>query len=154
MSERDVLELDCVVVGAGPPGHAAALRFRQLAKEAGAGHEIAVLEKGSAPGIHSLSGAVVDPRALRELIPDWRDREPPVEAEVGKEAFYALTERRAYRLPMPPPMHNKGNFVCSLNRLVQWLADIAEQRGVEVFPEFPARHLLFDENRKVVGVRR
>jgi len=152
--ERDELPLDCVVVGAGPAGLAAALRFKQLAEEDGDGDafELAVLEKGSAPGVHALSGAVVDPCALDELLPDWRDREPPVEAPVGKERFYALSERRAYRLPVPPPMHNKGNFVCSLNRLTAWLADVAEERGVEVYPEFPGRSLLRDGER-VNGVR-
>ncbi|MFI5401382.1 MAG: 4Fe-4S dicluster domain-containing protein [Planctomycetota bacterium] len=148
-SERDVLELDCVIVGGGPAGLAAALRFRELAKD---DFQVAVLEKASAPGNHSLSGAVVDPRALDELLPDWRKLDPPIEAPVGAERFYALSERRAYRLPLPPPMHNKGNFVCSLNRLVQWLAGVAEQKGVEIFPEFPARDLVYEDGR-VTGVR-
>ncbi|MDH3591726.1 MAG: electron transfer flavoprotein-ubiquinone oxidoreductase [Planctomycetota bacterium] len=153
MSERDVLELDVVVIGAGPAGLAAAMRIQQLAAEHGADDlAVAVLEKGSAPGIHSLSGAVVDPRGLDDLLPGWRDLDPPIEAAVGSERFYALTERRHYRMPVPPPMHNKGNFVCSLNRLVEWLAGIAEQRGVEVFPEFPARSLLWDGSC-VTGVR-
>ncbi|MHC4960123.1 MAG: electron transfer flavoprotein-ubiquinone oxidoreductase [Planctomycetota bacterium] len=154
MSDRDTLELDCLVVGAGPAGLAAAIRFKELAEAAGKELEIAVLEKGSAPGIHSLSGAVVDPRGLDDLLPGWRDLDPPppIEAPVGKEKFYALSERRAYRLPLPPPMHNKGNFVCSLNKLVEWLAGIAEQRGIEVFPEFPARSLLVEDG-KVCGVR-
>ncbi|MHC4550615.1 MAG: electron transfer flavoprotein-ubiquinone oxidoreductase [Planctomycetota bacterium] len=153
MSERDVLELDCVVVGAGPAGLAAALRFKQLAAQEGADElEIAVLEKGSTPGVHALSGAVVDPRGLDELLPGWREMEPPIEAEVRRERLYLLSERRAYRLPVPPAMHNRGNFVCSLNRLVTWLAGVAEQRGVEVFPEFPARHLILEEGR-VAGVR-
>ncbi|MGQ0613154.1 MAG: 4Fe-4S dicluster domain-containing protein [Planctomycetaceae bacterium] len=153
MSERDLLELDCAVVGAGPAGLAAALRFRQLAEEAGAGDlSLAVLEKASAPGLHSLSGAVVDPRALNELLPGWRAMDPPIEAEVGRERFYALSERRAYRLPVPPPLHNKGNFVASLNRLVVWLAGIAESRGIDLFPEFPGRDLIV-EGETVKGVR-
>ncbi len=152
MSERDVLELDCVVVGAGPAGLAAALRFQELS---GGAHALAVLEKASTPGLHSLSGAVVDPRALDELLPDWRKLDPPVESPVTKEAMYALSERRAYRIPVPPPMHNRGNFVCSLNRLVEWLAKTAESRGVEIFAEFPARDLLFDrpDGDRVTGVR-
>ena len=156
MSERDVIELDCLVVGAGPAGLAAALRFKELAEaEEGAGDlEIAVLEKASAPGVHALSGAVVDPRALDELLPGWREMDPPppIEADVEREALYALSERRAYRLAVPPTMHNKGNFVCSLNRLTEWLAAIAEERGIEVYPEFPARSLLMEGDR-VLGVQ-
>ncbi len=152
MSERDELPLDCVIVGAGPAGLAAALKFQELSRTDGDDFELAVLEKGSAPGAHSLSGAVVDPRGLDELLPDWKDRDPPIEAPVGRERFYSLSERRAYRLPVPPPMHNKGNFVCSLNRLTGWLAGIAEERGVEIFPEFPGRSLLRDGER-VNGVR-
>jgi len=156
MSERDVLELDCLVVGAGPAGLAAAIRFKELAAAAGdADFEIAVLEKGSVPGMHSLSGAVVDPRALNELLPGWREMDPPppIEAEVGRERFYVLSERRAYRMPTPPPMHNGGNFVCSLSRLVAWLADVAESRGIEIYPEFPGRTLLLDDSGRVTGVR-
>jgi len=149
MSERDLLELDCVIVGAGPAGLAAALRLHDLA---GGKLSFAVLEKASTPGLHSLSGAVVDPRALDELLPGWRDLDPPIESPVTKEAMYALSERRAYRIPVPPAMHNRGNFICSLNRLVEWLAKVAESRGIEVFPEFPARELLFDGER-VTGVQ-
>jgi len=153
MSERDILELDCLIVGAGPAGLAAAIRFKELADQAGKGDlEIAVLEKGSMPGVHSLSGAVVDPRGLDDLLPGWRDMDPPIEAEVASERFFALSERRAYRLPCPPTMHNKGNFVASLAKLVEWLAGIAEQRGIEVYPEFPGRSLLI-EQRRVAGVR-
>jgi len=153
MSERDVLELDCVIVGAGPAGLAAALRFQELAAGEGADDlAIAVLEKGSAPGVHSLSGAVVDPAGLDTLLPGWRGMDPPIESEVTAERIYMLSERRAYRLPVPPALHNRGNFICSLNRLTEWLAGLAEQRGIEVFPEFPARELLFEGDR-VTGVR-
>jgi electron-transferring-flavoprotein dehydrogenase len=153
MSERDILELDCLVVGAGPAGLAAALRFQELAKAAGASDlSIGVLEKGSSPGLHSLSGAVVDPRALNELLPGWRTMDPPIESEVTKERIYAFSERRAYRIPVPPGLRNHGNFVCSLNRLVVWLGGIAESRGIDLFPEFPARDLVVDGNR-VTGVR-
>ncbi|MEM8882464.1 MAG: electron transfer flavoprotein-ubiquinone oxidoreductase [Planctomycetota bacterium] len=144
--ERDVLELDCLIVGAGPAGLAAAIRMKDLAEQQGKGDfEIAVVEKGSMPGIHSLSGAVVDPRGLDDLLPNWRELDPPIEAEVHKEAFYALSERRAYRIPTPPPMNNHGNFVCSLQKLVEWLAGVAESKGVEVYPEFPGRHLIIED---------
>ena len=154
MSERDTLDLDCLIVGASPAGLAAALRFSQLANQDSEADSlaIAVLEKASAPGVHSLSGAVVDPKALDELLPKWREMDPPIEAPVGRERFYALSSRRAYRLPMPPTMHNEGNFVCSLNRLVTWLAGIAEAQEVEIFPEFPARELLL-EGKRVSGAR-
>lgn len=149
MTGRDVLELDCVVVGAGPAGLAAAIRFKELAGER---FSVGVLEKASAPGLHSLSGAVVDPRALDELLPGWRKLDPPIESEVTCERVYALTERRAYRLPVPPPLRNRGNFVASLNRLVVWLAGIAESRGIDLFPEFPGRELLVEQG-EVRGVR-
>jgi len=153
MSERDLLELDCLVVGAGPAGLAAALRFRQLMEAEGAGDlTIGVLEKASSPGLHSLSGAVVDPRGLDDLLPGWRKLDPPVEAEVSRERVFVLSERRAYRIPVPPPLHNRGNFVCSLNRLVVWLAKVAESKGIDLFAEFPARDLLV-EGERVCGVR-
>jgi len=144
--ERDVLELDCLVVGAGPAGLAAAIGFKQAAEKAGKSDlEIAVVEKGSMPGIHSLSGAVVDPIGLDALLPNWRELDPPIEAKVESEAMYTLSERRAYRMPTPPPMHNKGNFIFSLQKLVEWLAGVAEGMGIEVYPEFPGRNLIVEE---------
>ncbi|MEE8105436.1 MAG: electron transfer flavoprotein-ubiquinone oxidoreductase [Planctomycetota bacterium] len=146
MSERDDLELDCAIVGAGPAGLAAALRFQELATEHGAGDlALAVLEKASAPGMHSLSGAVMDPQGLDDLLPGWRDMDPPIEAEVAGEAVYALSERRAYRIPVPPPLRNHGNTVCSLNKMVGWLAGVAESRGIDIFPEFPGRDLIIED---------
>ncbi|MCZ6786997.1 MAG: electron transfer flavoprotein-ubiquinone oxidoreductase [Planctomycetota bacterium] len=146
MSDRDVLELDCLIVGAGPAGLAAALRFQELVQASGGAEPaIAVLEKATAPGMHSLSGAVVDPRGLDDLLPGWRKMNPPIDADVDRERVYALTERRAYRIPIPPPLRNHGNFVCSLNRLAGWLAEVAESRGIDIFPEFPARDLIVED---------
>jgi len=151
--ERDVLELDCLVVGAGPAGLAAAIAFKDAAERAGKGDlEIAVLEKGSMPGVHSLSGAVVDPVGLDAVLPNWRELDPPIEATVDSEAMYALSERRAYRIPTPPTMHNKGNVIVSLQKMVEWLAGVAESKGIEVYPEFPARNLIVEDGR-VAGVQ-
>jgi len=151
--ERDVLELDCLVVGAGPAGLAAAIHFKECAEKIGKGDlEVAVLEKASMPGLHALSGAIVDPVGLDALLPNWRELDPPIEATVASEALYALSERRAYRMPTPPPMHNKGLPIFSLQKMAEWLAGIAESKGVEVYPEFPARNLIVEDGR-VAGVQ-
>src|SRR5690242_11489847 len=117
----DRMELDVVIVGAGPAGLACAIELSQLARRAGKDIDIGVLEKAEALGEHSLSGAVVNPRAFRELFPDLRDGEFPFRAAVTNERVYLLTERRALRLPTPPTMHNAGNYVASLCEIVRWL---------------------------------
>jgi electron-transferring-flavoprotein dehydrogenase len=155
---RETLELDVLFVGAGPASLAGAIRLADLLKRHNAAHpsekielSIAVLEKGAELGAHALSGAVVDPRAFRELLPE-RWQEAPFEAEVAGERVLWLTERRAFRLPLtPPPLVNHGNYVASLGKLVKWLGREVEARGVDLFCEFPAREVLLDGGR-VAGV--
>jgi electron-transferring-flavoprotein dehydrogenase len=149
--ERETLEIDVVFVGAGPANLAGAYRLGQLARQHGLELSIAVLEKGKETGAHALSGAVVDPRALVELFPDtWR--EAPFEGEVREERLLFLTERRALRLPIPPPLDNRGKHVASLGRLLKWMAPQVEAQGVDIFNEFPAAEILIEDG-KVVGVR-
>ena len=144
---RETMEFDVVVVGAGPSGLAAAIRLKQLAPEA----TVCVVEKGGEVGAHILSGAVIEPRALDELLPDWRDNDPPLTTQAGEDRFLYLTETRALRLPTPPQMKNHGNYVGSLGSLVRWLGQQAEALGVEIYPGFAAAEVLEEEGR-VVGI--
>src|SRR5438874_2688611 len=148
----DRMELDVVIVGAGPAGLACAIALAQLAKADGSELNIGVLEKAEALGEHSLSGAVVNPRALRELFPDLKDSDFPFRAPVTKEAVYLLTERGKIRLPTPPTMHNRGYHMASLCEIVRWLGTKAEELGVNIFTGFPAAQLLVRE-QAVAGVR-
>ncbi len=148
----DRMELDVVIVGAGPAGLACAIELARWARGAGQELNIGVLEKAEALGEHSLSGAVVSPRALRELFPDLRDSDFPFRGPVAREKVCLLTERSAITLPTPPTMHNRGNFVASLCEIVRWLGAKAEELGVSVFTGFPAASLLVDGSR-VAGVR-
>jgi electron-transferring-flavoprotein dehydrogenase len=150
--ERERMEYDVVIVGAGPSGLAAAIRMKQLAQEAGSEIAVCIVEKGSEVGAHILSGAVVEPRALDELIPDWRDRGAPLETPAREDRFLLLTRNRALRLPTPPQMHNRGNYIISLGNLCRWLAKEAEALGVEIYPGFAAAEILFDEDGRVCGV--
>lgn len=150
--ERDVLEFDVVIVGAGPAGLAAAIRLRQLAAEHESELSVCILEKGSEVGAHILSGAVVEPRALDELLPDWRERGAPLNTPAGDDSFLYLTRERAVRLPTPPQMHNRGNYIISLGNLCRWLADQAEALGVEIFPGFAAAEVLYAGDGSVRGV--
>ncbi len=156
MSERESMPYDVVIVGAGPAGLSAAIRLKQLANEAGAELAVCVLEKGSEVGAHILSGAVIDPRGMDELIPDWRDTDCPLaETPVVENHHWVLTERKKFNLPhlwTPPFLHNKGTYTCSLGNLCRWLAGRAEELGVEIFPGFAAAEILFDEQGRVKGV--
>ncbi len=147
MAEREAMEFDVVVVGAGPAGLAAAIRLKQLAPDAG----VCVVEKGGEVGAHILSGAVIEPRALDELIPDWREKGAPLTTPASEDRFLYLTKRRAWRLPTPPQMHNHGNYIVSLGDVCRWLAGQAEALGVEIYPGFAAAELLIEDDR-VVGV--
>ncbi|MGH7125177.1 MAG: electron transfer flavoprotein-ubiquinone oxidoreductase [Stellaceae bacterium] len=149
---RDTMEYDVVIVGAGPSGLAAAIRLKQLAAEQQKEISVCVLEKGSEVGAHILSGAVVEPRALDELLPDWRERGAPLNTPAQNDRFLFLTELRAFRLPTPPQMHNHGNYVVSLGNVCRWLAKEAEALGVEIYPGFAAAEVLFDEAGTVAGV--
>lgn len=144
---REAMEFDAVVVGAGPAGLAAAIRLKQVAPDAA----VCVVEKAAEVGAHILSGAVVEPRALNELLPDWRRDGAPLTTPVGEDRMLFLTRRRAWHLPVPPQMHNDGNYIVSLGDVCRWLAAQAEALGVEVYPGFAAAELLVEDGR-VVGV--
>lgn len=154
-STREQIEFDVLFVGAGPANLAGAIRLMQLAREKGMEIEVALIEKGSDIGSHALSGAVMNPIALQELMPDYMDAGCPVEANVRGDAFYFLTERSQYRLPMVPRyMKNKGFHIISLSRFVRWLAAIAENLGINIFPGFAgAKPLYAKDGKTVVGVQ-
>jgi electron-transferring-flavoprotein dehydrogenase len=148
----DRMELDVVIVGAGPAGLACAIALAQLARRGGTDFNIGVLEKAEALGEHSLSGAVVNPRALRELFPELKDEDFPFRAPVTREAVHLLTTHHAPRIPAPPTMHNRGNYIASLCEIVRWMGEKAEALGVNLFTGFPASSLL-TEGARVAGVR-
>ena len=150
--ERESMEFDVVVVGGGPAGLSAAIRLRQLAVERNRELSVCLVEKGSEIGAHILSGAVIEPRALDELIPDWRERGAPLDTPAAEDRFLFLTSRRAFRLPTPPQMHNRGNYVISLGSLCRWLAEQAEALEVMIFPGFPAAETLHADDGSVRGV--
>ena len=155
MAERESMPYDVVVVGAGPAGLSAAIRLKQLANEAGTELSVCVLEKGSEVGAHILSGAVMDPKGIDELIPNWRELDSPLTVPVTKNEHWVLTARKKYGLPhifMPPFMSNKGTYTLSLGNFCRWLAGQAEALGVEIFPGFPAAEVLYNEDGSVKGV--
>lgn len=147
-SDRDVMNYDVVIVGAGPSGLSCAIRLKQISPNL----SVCVLEKGSEVGAHLLSGAVIEPRALNELIPDWKDKGAPLNVEAKSDKFLFLTKTSAFHLPTPPQMHNKGNYIISLGQLGRWLAGQAEALGVEIYPGFAAAEVLYNEFGTVIGV--
>ncbi len=153
--ERESMEVDVLIVGAGPAGLSAAIRLMQLAEAAGTELAVCVLEKGSEVGAHILSGAVMEPRGLNELIPDWAERGAPLNAPVTKEKFMFLTEVNSIPFPnflLPKATHNHGNYIVSLGNVARWLAEQAEGMGVEIFPGFAASEVLFHDDGRVKGV--
>jgi len=145
---RDVMNYDVVIVGAGPAGLAASIRLKQLKPEV----TVCVLEKGSEVGAHLMSGGVLEPRALNELIPDWKDKGAPLTAAVKQDKFLFLTKTKAFRLPTPPPMNNHGNYIFSIGVFGKWLAEQAQALGVEIYAGFAAAEVLYNDDGSVKGV--
>ena len=155
MSERESMQYDVVIVGAGPAGLSAAIRLKQLANASGRELSVCILEKGSEVGAHILSGAVIDPVALDELIPDWREKGSPLTVPVTENHHWVLGAGKKWEFPhwmMPPFMNNKGTYTLSLGNFCRWLAAQAEELGVEIFPGFPAAEILYNEDGSVKGV--
>ncbi|WP_330110654.1 electron transfer flavoprotein-ubiquinone oxidoreductase [Methylophaga thalassica] len=153
--QRDVMNYDLLIVGAGPAGLAAAIRFKQLANDAGKELSVCVLEKAAEVGAQIVSGAVIDPIALNELIPDWKEKGAPLKTPVSDDKFQFMTGNKAWTIPhwlMPPLMKNNGNYIGSLGELCSWLAEQAEQLGVEIYAGFSAQEALYDEDGNLIGV--
>lgn len=150
--EQESITFDIAIVGAGPSGLSAAIRLKQLAKQHKKDISICILEKGAEVGAHILSGAVFEPSALDELIPEWRTLDTAIQTPALTDEFLFLTPKRAFKLPIPKILHNKGNYIISLGNLCRFLGKEAEKLGVEIFPGFPASQILYDAENTVVGV--
>ena len=154
--ERESMEFDVLIVGGGPAGLSAACRLRQLAEESGNEISVCVVEKGSEVGAHILSGAVLEPTALNELFPNWKEMGAPLNTAVTGDEFYFLTgQEKSVKLPnafIPKPTHNDGNYIVSLGNVCRWLAEQAEALGVEVYPGFAAAEVLFHDDGRVKGI--
>lgn len=153
--QRDVMNYDLLIVGAGPAGLAAAIRFKQLANDAGKELSVCVLEKAAEVGAQIISGAVIDPIALNELIPDWKEKGAPLKTPVSDDKFQFMTGNKAWTIPhwlMPPLMKNNDNYIGSLGELCSWLAGQAEQLGVEIYAGFSAQQALYDEEGNLIGI--
>lgn len=146
--DREVMEYDVVIVGAGPSGLACAIRLKQISPEI----RVCILEKGSEVGAHLLSGAVIETKALDELIPDWKEKGAPLTVQAREDRFVFLTRTASFRLPNPPQMNNHGNYIISLGELGRWMAGQAEELGVEIFAGFAAAEVLYDSEDAVIGV--
>lgn len=152
---RDSMDYDLVIVGGGPAGLSAAIKAKQLANASGKELSVCVLEKGSEIGAHILSGAVMDPKALTELFPDWKELGAPLDTPVTEDQFLFLTTDNSYQVPnwmLPHCFKNEGNYIVSLANVTRWLGQQAENLGVEIFPGFPAAEILYNEQGAVSGV--
>ena len=150
--ERETMEFDIVIIGGGPSGLSAAIKLKQLASKNKKEISVCLVEKGSEIGSHILSGAVLETRALDELIPEWKQQGAPIHTPVTQDNFVFLTEKSQYRLPLPPQMNNDGNFIISLGNFCRWLAEKAGDLGVEIYPGFAAAEVLFNEDGTVRGI--